>query len=84
MLATCVPRFSEVLDLMRRSMPDTEVIVQGLYPRGADFDGNKHVWPNQYTFALGLLNSYYEVLLQTPQMPLQTGCYVAPATMHPM
>ena len=42
-------------------MPQTHIVVQGLYPRGADFDANKYVWPNNYTYALDLLNSHYRV-----------------------
>ena len=52
-----------MLALMRARMPGTHIVVQGLYPRGADFDARRYVWPNEYTFALGLLNSYYEVRL---------------------
>ena len=55
-------RFQEMLGLMRESMPQTNIVVQGLYPRGADFDGNKYVWPNNYTYALNLLNAHYEVM----------------------
>ena len=54
-------RFQEMLGVMRAAMPRTHIVVQGLYPRGADFDANKYVWPNNYTFALSLLNTHYEV-----------------------
>jgi hypothetical protein len=54
-------RFQEMLGVMRAAMPRTHIVIQGLYPRGADFDANKYVWPNNYTYALSLLNSHYEV-----------------------
>ena len=46
---------------MRKTMPDTHIIVQGLYPRGADFAAHSSVWPNQYTKALDVINARYQV-----------------------
>jgi hypothetical protein len=54
-------RFQDVIALMRSKMPQTHIILQGLYPRGADFASNALVWPNSYTKALDIINQRYEV-----------------------
>jgi hypothetical protein len=54
-------RFQSVLTLMQMTMPNTHIIIQGLYPRGADFGDGSLVWPNNYTYALSLVNARYEV-----------------------
>lgn len=45
---------------MRQGMPGTHIVVQGLYPRGADMQANKYVWPNNFTYARNLLNADYQ------------------------
>ncbi len=45
---------------MRQGMPGTHIVVQGLYPRGADMHANKHMWPNNFTYARNLLNADYQ------------------------
>jgi hypothetical protein len=42
-------------------MPTTHIVVQALYPRGADMQGNKYVWPSNFTYARNILNADYQV-----------------------
>jgi hypothetical protein len=50
-----------MLNDMRKAMPGTQIIVQGLYPRGADFGANKFTYPNNFTSAVAYLNAEYQV-----------------------
>ena len=43
-------------------MPGTQIIVQGVLPRGADFGANKFLYPNNFTSAVAYLNAEYQVL----------------------
>ena len=50
-----------MLHVMQDGMPETQIIMLGLYPRGADFGDNRFQWPNHFTYPIELLNALYEV-----------------------
>lgn len=50
-----------MLHVMQDGMPDTQIIIQALYPRGANFGDGAFVWPNQFSYPIDLLNAMYEV-----------------------
>ncbi|BDA50220.1 hypothetical protein COCOBI_15-3490 [Coccomyxa sp. Obi] len=53
-------QFQQLLEVMRQGMPGTHIVVQGLYPRGADMQANKYVWPDNFTYARNLINADYQ------------------------
>ncbi len=53
-------------------MPGTQIIVQGLLPRGADFAANKFTYPNNFTSAVAYLNAEYQVCTVSRGMSLPT------------
>lgn len=54
-------RFQQMLHVMQDGMPETQIVILGLYPRGADFGDNRFQWPNHFTYPIELLNAQYEV-----------------------
>ena len=50
-----------MLHVMQDGMPATQIIMLGIYPRGADFGDNRFQWPNHFTYPIELLNALYEV-----------------------
>ncbi|CAL5218579.1 g273 [Coccomyxa viridis] len=57
-------RFQQMLHVMQDGMPETQIIILGLYPRGADFGDNRFQWPNHFTYPIELLNALYQKLAQ--------------------
>ena len=53
-------RFEAMLHVMQKGMPDTQIIIQAIYPRGADFAANSFKWPNHFTYPIDLLNALYQ------------------------
>ena len=53
-------RFEAMLHVMQKGMPDTQIIIQAIYPRGADFAANSFQWPNHFTYPIDLLNALYQ------------------------
>ena len=49
-----------MLHVMQKGMPDTQIIIQAIYPRGADFAANSFQWPNHFTYPIDLLNALYQ------------------------
>ncbi len=46
---------------MKKAMPGTQIIVEGVLPRGADFASGQYVYPNNFTTAVSYLNAEYQV-----------------------
>ncbi len=65
-------RFQQMLHVMQDGMPETQIIILGLYPRGADFGDNRFQWPNHFTYPIELLNALYQVT-HRPAAPTFTG-----------
>ena len=59
-LAVLHRRFEAMLHVMQTGMPDTQIIIQAIYPRGADFASNSFQWPNHFTYPIDLLNALYQ------------------------
>ena len=57
----CLCRFQGMIQTMQDGMPETQIIILGLYPRGANFGDDRFQWPNQFTYPIELLNALYEV-----------------------
>ena len=53
-------RFEAMMHVMQKGMPDTQIIIQAIYPRGADFAANSFQWPNHFTYPIDLLNALYQ------------------------
>ena len=55
-----------MLHVMQDGMPDTQIIILGLYPRGSDFGNNRFEWPSHFTYSIDLLNALYQVSNRLP------------------
>ena len=54
-------RFAGMVNDMKKAMPGTQIIVQGVLPRGADFASGQYAYPNNFTTAVSYLNAEYQV-----------------------
>lgn len=50
-----------MLHVMQGGMPDTQIIILGIYPRGSDFGDHRFEWPSHFTYSIDLLNALYQV-----------------------
>ena len=64
-----------MLHVMQTGMPDTQIIIQAIYPRGADFAANSFQWPNHFTYPIDLLNALYQASHARPYAGICTSVY---------
>ena len=74
-LAVLHRRFEAMLHVMQTGMPDTQIIIQAIYPRGADFAANSFQWPNHFTYPIDLLNALYQASHARPYAGICTSVY---------
>ncbi|CAL8470097.1 g9639 [Coccomyxa elongata] len=55
-----ISRFAGMVKDMKKAMPGTQIIVEGVLPRGADFASGQYVYPNNFTTAVSYLNAEYQ------------------------
>ena len=83
-----------MLHVMQTGMPDTQIIIQAIYPRGADFAANSFQWPNHFTYPIDLLNALYQASHARPyagictsvygSLPLNDNSYISPSAAEAM
>ena len=74
-------RFEAMLHVMQKGMPDTQIIIQAIYPRGADFAANSFQWPNHFTYPIDLLNALYQASHACTRAGMCTSVYGLRSTM---
>lgn len=63
-------RIQDIVAYLRMVNPQTFIVLMGILPWGLINEGGVYLWPNQYTKAIGLVNSLTQNFTQTAADPL--------------
>ena len=63
-------RIQDIVAYLRRVNPQTFIVLMGILPWGLINEGGVYVWPNQYTKAIGMVNSLTQTHAQAAADPL--------------